>query len=166
MFAIVKDGEIRGVAQSVQKLFPNVSFSGAPSAEFKKENGVMDVINGEIKDRTFYFVTTDGSPTLVDGVPTQKYTNTPKDVDALKKTMTSKVKDTAYTTLCITDWMVIRKAERGVDIPSDMETYRAAVITECSRLKAAISEAADVDALAAVMGSQNWPKGEDNGPNN
>ena len=54
--------------------------------------------------------------------------------------------------------MVIRKAERDVDIPSATATYRAAVITECARLEAAIAGAADVDALAVVMGAQNWPK--------
>jgi hypothetical protein len=52
---------------------------------------------------------------------------------------------------------VIRKYERDVDIPSATATYRAAVITECARLEAAIAGAADVDALAVVMGAQNWP---------
>ena len=54
--------------------------------------------------------------------------------------------------------MVIRKAERDVAIPSAIATYRAAVLTECTRLETAIGNAADVDALAAVMAAQNWPK--------
>jgi hypothetical protein len=36
--------------------------------------------------------------------------------------------------------------------------YRAAVITEADRLEAAIAACADVEALIAVVGSQNWPK--------
>ena len=76
----------------------------------------------------------------------------------LKTVMTAQVKYQANSSLAKTDWMVIRKAERDVDIPSATATYRAAVITECTRLETAIGNAADVDALAAVMAAQNWPK--------
>ena len=76
----------------------------------------------------------------------------------LKTSKTAQVKQIANSSLARTDWVVIRKAERDVDIPSATATYRAAVITECARLEAAIAGAADVDALAVVMGVQNWPK--------
>ena len=72
--------------------------------------------------------------------------------------MTNQVKETANSLLSQTDWMVIRKAERDVAIPSATATYRAAVITECARLETAIADAADVDALATVMSGENWPK--------
>ena len=75
----------------------------------------------------------------------------------LKTSMTAQVKDTANKRLASTDWMVIRKYERDVAIPSATATYRAAVITECVRLETAIGNASDVDALAAVMAAQNWP---------
>jgi len=76
----------------------------------------------------------------------------------LKTVMTDQVKNSANLYLARTDWMVIRKAERDVAIPSATATYRAAVITECARLEDAIAGAADVDALAVVMAAQNWPK--------
>ena len=195
MFAIVEDGKITKVGPSVQQMFPNTSFAGAPNADFLRDNNVMDVVNGERKNQQYYFVTA-GDITLIDGVPTQAYTNTAKlladedakdadgnqlyvqvwDADAndgdggyvnssekvvnqgLKTTMTEQVKQTANSFLVNTDWMVIRKAERDVDIPSATATYRAAVLTECARLETAIGNAADVDALAAVMNAQNWPK--------
>jgi hypothetical protein len=75
----------------------------------------------------------------------------------LKHTMKAQIKSQANSALAPTDWMVIRKAERDVTIPFATATYRAAVITECTRLKTAIAGAADVDALAVVMGAQNWP---------
>jgi hypothetical protein len=53
--------------------------------------------------------------------------------------------------------MVIRKVERSVDIPADTATYRAAVITECTRLVTAIAGCADVPALIAVVTAQGWP---------
>ena len=191
MYAIVKDGAITATASSVQKLFPNTSFPSAPNVDFLTENNVKDVVNGEQKDRVYYFVT-QGNIELVDGVPTQKYTNTAKrleDEDAkdadgnqiyvqkwdadqnkmvntsekqinqgLKTSMTSKVKYNAGQLLSKTDWMVIRKYERDVAIPSATATYRAAVITECTRLESAIAGAGDVDALATVMAAQNWPE--------
>jgi hypothetical protein len=76
----------------------------------------------------------------------------------LKTPITAEVKDTANKLLAKTDWMVIRKAERDVAIPSATATYRAAVITECARLETAIADASDVDALATVMAGQDWPK--------
>ena len=75
----------------------------------------------------------------------------------LKYTFKNRIKSQANSALAGTDWMVIRKAERSVEIPAATVTYRAAVITEYDRLKAAITGAADVDALAVVMGAQNWP---------
>ena len=76
----------------------------------------------------------------------------------LKYTFKNQIKSQANSALSDTDWMVIRKAERDVAIPDSTVTYRAAVITECARLETAIAGAADVDALAVVMGAQNWPE--------
>ena len=199
MFAIVKDGAITETGSSVRQMFPNTSFAGSPNADFLRENNVMDVVNGERKHDQYYFVTP-GDIALVDGVPTQAYTNTAKrlvdedakdadgnqiyvqvwdaDVDngegrpkggmvdtsekqisqGLKTVMTDQVKYQANSSLAKTDWMVIRKAERDVAIPSATATYRAAVLTECTRLESAIAGAGDVDALQTVMEGQNWPQ--------
>jgi hypothetical protein len=71
--------------------------------------------------------------------------------------MKAQIKSQANSALAPTDWMIIRLAEREVAIPDATVTYRAAVITECSRLETAIAGAADVDALQSVMQAQNWP---------
>ena len=76
----------------------------------------------------------------------------------LKSNWTAQVKDTANKLLAQTDWMVIRKAERNIDVPSNTTTYRVAVITECTRLVIAIAEAADVSAFIAIVTAQNWPR--------
>ena len=76
----------------------------------------------------------------------------------LKYNIKAQIKSQANSALAGTDWMVIRKAEREVAIPDATVTYRAAVITEYGRLKTAITGAADVDALQAVMQAQNWPE--------
>jgi len=196
MFAIVQDGAITRTGSSFRQLFPNISFpANGPNSAFRSENGVMEVVNAEQKDRKYYYVT-QGDIALVDGVPTQQFTNTAmrlededaKDADGnqlyvqvfdasanggeggmvntsdklinrgLKYTMNAQVKSQANSALAPTDWMVIRKAERDVAIPSATATYRAAVVTECARLETAIAGAANVDALQAVMQAQNWPE--------
>ena len=78
----------------------------------------------------------------------------------LKSNWTAQVKDTANKLLAQTDWMVIRKAERDVAIPTATVTYRAEVVTECTRLKTAIEGVADVPALIAIVTAQTWPRSE------
>jgi len=189
MYAIVKDGSITATGTLTQ-LFPDTSFPGGVANEdFKTAEGVKDVVIGERKDPIYYYVI-QGDITLVDGVPTQQYTNTAKrlnDEDAkdadgnqvyvqvqnsdgdwvnsstkiinqgLKSVMTEQVKDTTNKLLSTTDWMIIRKVERSVNVPSATETYRNAVLAECGRLESAIAGVSDVDALATVMAGQNWP---------
>ena len=76
----------------------------------------------------------------------------------LKSQWIATVKDTANKILAQTDWMVIRKAERNIDIPAATVTHRAAVIAECTRLVAAIQGCADVPALVTVVTAQAWPE--------
>ena len=94
---------------------------------------------------------------VVDGKPAMVDSTERLITKGLKSQWTAQVKDTANKLLAQTDWMVIRKAERDVAIPTATATYRAAVITECSRLVAAIAGCADVPALIAVVGAQGWP---------
>ena len=94
--------------------------------------------------------TVDGKPAMVDS--SERLVT-----KGLKSQWTATVKDTANKLLSQTDWMVIRKAERDVAIPEATATYRAAVLTECTRLVTAITGASTVPALIAVVTSQNWP---------
>jgi hypothetical protein len=74
----------------------------------------------------------------------------------LKSTMVSQVKHTAGTLLANTDWYVTRKSEKGTAIPTDVETKRDAVRTECDRLEVAINAVTTVEELITVMNSQDW----------
>jgi hypothetical protein len=74
----------------------------------------------------------------------------------LKSQWIEQVKHNTNITLAQTDWMVIRKAERNVDIPANVVAYRAAVLTEASRVEAAIAAVTNVDELAAIQ--TKWPK--------
>jgi hypothetical protein len=74
----------------------------------------------------------------------------------LKSQFVAQVKDTAGKLLNATDWYVVRKAERNVDIPADIVTKRATIVTEADRLETAITNATTVEALIEVLNAQNW----------
>jgi hypothetical protein len=76
--------------------------------------------------------------------------NNPKDLDGLKSQFIAQVKTTAGSILAQTDWMVIRKAERNVDIPSAVATYRASVVAKADELETAISAVTTVEQLIAL----------------
>ena len=62
----------------------------------------------------------------------------------------AQIKTTAGTILAQTDWLVIRKAERNVDIPSSIATYRASVVAKSEELETAISAVTTVEQLIAL----------------
>ncbi len=93
---------------------------------------------------------------MVDGEPAMVDSSERLVTKGLKSQWIAQVKDTAGKMLAQTDWMVIRKAERNVDIPTSVATKRTAIVTECARLEAAITAAANVEALIAVVNAQNW----------
>ena len=74
----------------------------------------------------------------------------------LKSNFIAQTKDTAGKLLAQTDWYVVRKAERNVDIPADIVTKRAAIVTEADRLETAIAGVTTVEALIEVLNAQNW----------
>jgi hypothetical protein len=78
----------------------------------------------------------------------------------LKSQWIATVKDTANKLLAQTDWMIIRKAERNIDVPTATTTYRTAVIAECTRLVTAITACTDVPSLITVVTTQGWPVNE------
>lgn len=68
----------------------------------------------------------------------------------LKSNFISQVKATAGSILAQTDWMVIRKAERNVDIPTSVATYRASVVAKATELETSISAVTTIEELIAL----------------
>ena len=68
----------------------------------------------------------------------------------LKSNHIAQVKRNTNMTLAQTDWYVIRKAERNVDIPADVATYRASVIAWATATEASITAVTTVEELKAI----------------
>ena len=104
----------------------------------------------------------DGNPVYVQvwNAETNQMEDTSEQVvtRGLKYTWIVQIKDNAGKMLAQTDWMVIRKTERDVAIPSATVTQRAAIVTECIRLETAITDAANMAAFIAVVQDQRWPE--------
>jgi hypothetical protein len=122
----------------------------------REQLGVTEVADPEQYDQRFYWGV--GNPKQLEDV-----TETPEGATesittkGLKSQWTAQVKDTAGKLLAQTDWMVVRKAERNIDIPATVVAKRAAIVSECDRLEAAIAACTTVEALIAVVGNQGWP---------
>ena len=95
---------------------------------------------------------------VVDGEPAMVDSDERLVTKGLKSQWIAQVKDMAGKMLAATDWMVIRKAERGTEIPIATAAYRAAILAEAERLETAIAGAADIDAFIAVVQDQRWPE--------
>ena len=133
------------------------------SIEEKNAVGITEVPDVTVAyDDRFYWSA--DNPKQLDDLTVTPEQGDPYTQHGLKHQWTAQVKDTANKLLAQSDWMVIRKMERNVDIPAETATYRAAVIAECTRLVTAIQGCADVPALITVVTAQGWPvQGAKNG---
>ena len=112
------------------------------SAEEKAAIGITEVADAVREDDRFYW----------NGVKTN-----PRPLETLKEQFSAQVKDTANKMLAPTDWMIIRKAERNVNVPQNIAIYRTAIVTACASNETAIDDAEDVEALQAVVYALSWP---------
>jgi hypothetical protein len=166
MYALIENNAVTQVGE-LSILFPNTS---NPTHAFAIEQGALEVVEGEQKDQRFYWVTFD-SYQVGNGVVTRTYVNTPKALEdvtetpegtsepvttkGLKSQWIAQNKASANSQLASTDWMVIRKAERDVAIPSDVATERAKIIADCTAKEAAITAATTMDEFIAVVAPVN-----------
>ena len=137
--------------------------------------GIYEIVidNTNLKDKEYY-INTNQSFDFADGVVTASYgvaTAKPLDDvlwaegdedmpegtsvgDVKQPGIRQGYKDTinaqAGGILQPTDWMVIRAQEGGTAVPSSITTKRAAVRTKANAMCTQITNAADVDALAAL----------------
>ena len=125
----------------------------------KEAIGITEVADETtVYDDIFYWGV--DNPKQLEDVTVTPEVGEPYVQKGMKSQWTATVKDTANKLLVQTDWMVIRKAERDVAIPTATATYRAAVLAECTRLVTAIAGASDVQAFITVVTTQNWPRSE------
>ena len=130
------------------------------SPEEKASVGLEEVVTvGEKGDDRFYWTgeTLNGAELTFINTPKQLQDNTEDNSTGLVTSWVNQINTTANSLLAPTDWMIIRKSERGIDVPENVANNRLAIIAECGRLLDAITNVTTVEELVDVMNSQNWP---------
>ena len=162
MYALIENNAVTKVGE-LAILFPDTSNA---NASFAAEQGALEVVEGEQKDQRFYWVTFDKYE-ITGNVVTRTYVNTPKILEdvtetpegstepvttkGLKSQWIAQAKASANSQLASTDWMVIRKAERNVNIPAEVVAERAKIIDDCTAKEAAITAATSIDELMQAL---------------
>ena len=132
------------------------------SAEEKEAIGLTEIADPEIFDNRFYWdaglpkAIDDKLEVDVDDKPILDQDGKQLITKGLKSNFVAQIKDTTNKLLASTDWYVIRKVERNIDIPTDIADKRSAIITESNRLEIAIKAVKDVEALIEVLNTQNF----------
>ena len=129
---------------------PKTIFTRAWTNEERKAIGILPYtysgsnINNEYYTSTF-------SDSVGDDAVTRTYTNNAvSDLTELKTNKITDAKSHANQLLSDTDWYVVRNAETSTAIPSEITAFRTAVRTNYAALKTAITDAANVAAVAAL----------------
>ena len=124
----------------------------------------VEIDNTNLKDQGYYSNTVQsfsfgsGKVTASYGTATaMSLTDTSETVNGitttilgLKSVHKNNVNSEASVLLQKHDWMSIREAEGGTDMPSNIKTWRASVRTKANTMCTQIDNASDVDALAAL----------------
>jgi hypothetical protein len=84
----------------------------------------------------------------------------PKDLEQLKEIHIQRVKQTANGNLQPTDWYIVRKFERDIDVPVGIASYRAAVIEVSEERETLISNVTTVHELKELIDNPTttWPE--------
>jgi len=121
-------------------------------SEDKKKWAVTEIVADNPPDSRLYNWAMDS-----DG----KITSTAKPLDdsgsgeslvlGVKSTLKNVVKYEQGSLLSQSDWAIIRKADKGTAIPSNIQTWRDAIRAKATEMENAINSASDTDAVAALF---------------
>ena len=145
-----------GTAFELNDIFYPANWLNLSTPEQKAELGLEEVVaTNSPANQTYYWV----SETL--NGPSLTYTNTPKDLTGVKTNAINQVNSTAYSILLPTDWMVVKAVETSTKVAPAWDSWRQSIRTTATATVSAIEGATDVDQVANIMGSINWPKDPD-----
>jgi hypothetical protein len=135
------------------------------SADEKKAAGLEEIIPDPIPNSITWWFTQDAAGKVTKTAKKLDDEDT-KDVNGdllkdakgnqmvtrgVKSILTEEVKHQQGNFLAQTDWAIIRKADKGTAIPSNIQTWRDAIRTKATAMEDAIKGAADTAAIEALL---------------
>ena len=154
MFAIISNGVIAMFVQAGTAFewdgiqYPN-NWCNLSTPEEKTAIGMVDVVYGAYPNDTYYWVSQD-APVYTGTVVEINYTATPKDLFTLQNNAVTAVQQQAYSILLPSDWRVVKGYETKSAIPTDWNTWRQEIRTQCDAQIIAITNCTTVAELAAL----------------
>jgi len=125
----------------------------------KEAIGITEVADPKLYDLRFYWK--DGTAKTLDDVDAKdEEGKLIKDINGdqliikgVKSILKEEEKVTAGNLLAYYDWYVVRKVEKGVEIPSTISTFRDGVRTACDTREKEIDACSDTAALVTLYGA-------------
>ena len=173
MWALVESGSVSKIYSRPTQIkindinYPSNIFMLWSSSELKAI-GIYEIVidNTNLKDKKYYINTNQSFNFASDTVTASYGTATAKAIadvtdddgnvtKGLKSIKKENLNADAGGILQSTDWMVIREADGGTAMSSNIKTWRASVRTKANAMCTQIDNAADVDALAALYAYTN-----------
>ena len=152
-FRNVADPSAYGFYKVVTPSYDSIS-QRLGAIEFDSDNDVFTYPVSDIDFDSTYELSTpivdeDGEAVLdSEGEPTFTVTNERNyDIDAKKLELIKSVKEEANRLLSPTDWYILRKAERSVDVPSNVVTERGSIITKAAGFETEINALTTYESL-------------------
>ena len=159
MWALIVDGSINRIFKYPTAFkhpttgiqYPRNWLNLATDSE-KASVGFIEVTySGSHKDGEYYS-NSESSPVYdaSGGTVTITKSSTALNLANVKSNKLQSARDLVYSILLPTDWYVVRKSEHNTAIPSKIVAYRLAARTVYGKIQTAITNASDVDAVAAI----------------
>ena len=135
------------------------------SEDEKKAAGISEIVMQPFPDQRLYSSShnEDGTvastaKSLTDVNEVDKDGNAVLDIDGnqlvtlgVKNNLKNEVKRQQESLLFQTDWAIVRKADKGTAVPSNVQTWRDAIRTKATAMETAIDNAADTAAVEALF---------------
>jgi hypothetical protein len=162
MWALIVDGSINRIFKvptafkhpTTGLQYPRNWLNLATDSE-KSNVGFIEVtFTGSHKDSDYYN-NAESSPVYNSGAGTVVITksSTAKNLADLKTSKLESARARTYQSLLLNDWYIVRKSEHSTAIPAKIIAFRLAARTVYGKIQTAITNASDVDAVAAVYTS-------------
>ena len=116
--------------------------------EMREAIGITEIVDQPRPDDRFYWVSEN---------PDGSWNAIPKDLDGLKVTWAAQFRQTAWTLLQPSDWLIIRKQEIDTPVPANWSSYREAVRTTTELAITDMEATTDIEAFIASVTSVQWP---------
>ena len=123
------------------------------SDDHKKTMNIEEITLDAKPDGRFYNWIDNGLSGISDikAKPLDDVTTDGRTVKGIRQGYIQQVKQQQGSLLAQTDWVVVRKADTGTDIPAKIATWRAAIRTKATEMEKAITDAKDMDEFIALF---------------